>query len=357
MKKIITVLLLVVTLIIPQLGCNPQEQNNNQGVSKTSFHLDTVCTITIYTMEGTGAADKEGQEKEALLLITEAFKLCDDYEKLLSKTIEGSDIDRINRAGGSWVSVSDETVALVKMGKEWGDKTEGLFDITIGKATDLWNFHDEDDEGNKVGTIPDDSLLSEAIKHVDYSKIQINGNRIRLADGKMQLDLGGIAKGYIADKVTAFLEEKGVTSGVVNLGGNIVVIGQKGEDLDKYGEAVDFSIGIGSPVSDKGDLLGTLPGSDMTVVTSGTYERYFEADGIKYHHVLDPKTGYPFDTDLLSVTIIGKKGNSALCDVMSTSALALGEEKAIKMIKGHSDVKAVLVNADGKVTCIGVELD
>ena len=357
MKKVFTVLLLIVTLIIPQLGCNAQDPNNNPGVSKTSFHLDTVCTVTIYTMEGLEELSDEEQQKEALLLITDAFKLCDNYEKVLSKTIEGSDIDKLNKAKGGWVTASADTLELIKMGKEWGDKSGGVFDITIGKATDLWNFHDEDDEGNKTGTVPAQSDLKNAVAHVDYSKIEINGSKVRLADSQMQLDLGGIAKGYIADKVTEFLEKKGVTSGVVNLGGNIVVIGQKGASLTEYGEAVDFSVGIGSPTSNSGELLCTIPGADMTVVTSGTYERYFEADGKKYHHVLNPKTGYPFETDLLSVTIIGTKGNSALCDVMSTSALALGREKAVKMIKGYPDVKAVLVDADGEVTSIGIEID
>ena len=357
MKKIFTVLLIIVTLIIPQLGCSAQDPNKNQGVSKTSFHLDTVCTITIYTMEGIEELSGEEQQKEALLLITDAFNLCDDYEKILSKTIAGSDVDKINKAGGNWVTVSKDTAELVKMGKKWGEEVDGVFDITIGKATDLWDFHDEDDEGNKIGIVPAASKLKEAISHVDYTKIQIDGNRIRLADGQMQLDLGGIAKGYIADKVTEFLKDKGVKSGVVNLGGNIVVIGQKGASLTEYGEAVDFSIGIGSPTSKNGELLCTIPGADMTVVTSGTYERYFEADGVKYHHVLDPKTGYPFKTDLLSVTIIGAEGKSAECDAMSTSALALGETEAVKMIKKHPEFKAVIVNADGKVTSIGIEID
>ena len=125
--------------------------------------------------------------------------------------------------------------------------------------------------------------------HVDYHNIEIDGRRVRLKDPAATIDLGGIAKGYIADRTAEFLQEKGVTSAIVDLGGNIVIIGQKGTSLQD-GAGSDFSIGIASPVSGRGELLGAVTCSDKTVVTSGTYERYFEIDGVRYHHVLDPET-------------------------------------------------------------------
>ncbi len=346
MKKIITLLLLIATLIIPQLGCNAQV--NYAGISKTSFHLNTVCAITVYSMDGLEDLSADEQRQKVNLVITEAFKLCDMYEKMLSKTIEGSDISKINAAGGEAVSVYPETIDVLTKGIEYGKLSAGAFDITIGKATDLWNFTEVDENGERTGTVPDEGELAEAMKHVDYTGIIIEENTVRLADPEAEIDLGGIAKGFIADKVTTFLEQEGVTSAVVNLGGNIVTIGEKGTDLnDPSGQL--FAIDIKNPTSDSGEMIGRLSCKDTTVVTSGTYERYFEADGKKYHHILDSKTGYPTDTDVLSVTIIAPKGMSVDCDGLSTSCLAMGVDSALEMIKGIDGVRAIFVNFDGEV--------
>lgn len=354
MKKVFTILLMLTILIIPQLGCNAQE--NNQGIEKTGFYLDTVCRITIYSMEGTEGMSDEEKEKEALLKITEAFKICDGYEKKLSRTIEGSDIYNINHAGGKAVTVDEETVRVIRKGIEFGDLSGGAFDITIGRVSDLWNFHEEDEEGNKAGTLPDENELAEAVSHVDYTKIEVEGNTVRLLDSEAEIDLGGIAKGYIADKVAQYLEEQGVTSAVVDLGGNIVTIGEKGKSLED-GSGSEFVIGIADPAFGRSQLLGTIPCRDKTLVTSGTYERYFEIDGKKYHHVLDPRTGYPKDTDLLSVTVIGGKGHSVDCDGLSTACLALGLDDGLKLIQGMDGVEAVFVTAEGKVHLSDDELN
>ena len=345
MKKILTVLVLIITLIIPQLGCNSQV--NNQGIGKSSYHLNTICAVTIYSMEGVEDLDESAIQKKALQLITDSFALCDEYEKILSKTIEGSDIYNINHAGGQAVAVDERTIEVVSKGLEYSQLSNGAFDITIGKVSDIWNFKEMDDQGNHIGTIPDNEVIDAAMNHVDYSKVVIEGNTIRLQDPEAELDLGGIAKGYIADKVAELLESKGVTSAVVDLGGNIVVIGQKGESISNP-VGVDFSVGIADPNSD--GLLGLLKCEDKTVVTSGTYERYFELDGKRYHHVLDTNTGYPADTDLLAVTIIADKGHSVDCDGLSTSCLALGKEKGLKLIQGLVGVQAIFIDKDGKVT-------
>ena len=345
MKKILTVLILIVTLIIPQLGCNTQV--NNPGIGKSSYHLNTICNITIYSMEGMTDLDEAQQQKEVLQLITDAFVLCDDYEKILSKTIEGSDVYRINHAGGEAVSVDEKTIEVVEKGLEYSRLSGGAFDITIGKVSDLWNFQEMDDKGNRTGVIPESNVIADAMKHVDYNCVIVEGNTIRLTDSEAELDLGGIAKGYIADKVAEFLGSKGVTSAVVDLGGNIVVIGEKGESMDNP-VGTEFKVGIADPNSE--GLLGLLECKDKTVVTSGTYERYFELDGKRYHHVLDTKTGYPADTDLLAVTIIADKGHSVDCDGLSTSCLALGKEKGLKLIKGLDGIQAIFIDKDGKVT-------
>lgn len=346
MKKFTALLIILSLLIIPQTGC--ASKSNNQGIEKTSFHLDTICRITIYSMDGMEEKSEEEQRQDALITITDAFKICDSYEKILSKTIEESDVYKINHAGGQAVTVRDETIEVIEKGIEFGEKSEGAFDITIGAVSDIWDFHGQDDEGEHTGKVPEDYLLREAVSHVDYRGIIIEGNTVRMADPEAQLDLGGIAKGYIADKVARYLEEQGVTSAIVDLGGNIVAIGEKGQSMtESRGEL--FKIGIKDPSSESGQLLGILPCRDKTVVTSGTYERYFEIDGVRYHHVLNPETGYPADTDLLSVTVIADKGDSAYCDGLSTSCLALGYRKAAELIKDTDGVEAIFVTKDGEI--------
>lgn len=365
MKKVFTkkfvkkavLALLIIALIIPQSACKSNGQNaaSNQGISKTGFFLDTVCSITIY-----GLADEDGRlaamsgeemEKECYLIITDAFKLCSEYENMLSKTIETSDIARINNAEGKAVTVSDETIEVLKKGMEFGRLSGGAFDITIGKATDLWDFHDNAESGHEGGVVPAEKDLRDAISHVNYENIKIEGNRVSLTDPETEINLGGIAKGYIADKAAEYLEERGVVSAIVDLGGNIVAIGGKTSQIAASGDTqeTDFKIGIKDPLSSSGGLLELIPCKNKTVVTSGTYERYFEKDGVKYHHILDVNTGYPVDTDVLSVTIIADRGYSAECDGLSTTCLALGMDKGMELVKSLEGFEAVFVDKDGNV--------
>lgn len=365
MKKVFTkkfvkkavLALLIIALIIPQSACKSNGQNaaSNQGISKTGFFLDTVCSITIY-----GLADEDGRlaamsgeemEKECYLIITDAFKLCSEYENMLSKTIETSDIARINNAEGKAVTVSDETIEVLKKGMEFGRLSGGAFDITIGKATDLWDFHDNAETGHEGGVVPAEKDLRDAISHVNYENIKIEGNRVSLTDPETEINLGGIAKGYIADKAAEYLKERGVVSAIVDLGGNIVAIGGKTSQMTVSGDTqeTDFKIGIKDPLSSSGGLLELIPCKNKTVVTSGTYERYFEKDGVKYHHILDVNTGYPVDTDVLSVTIIADRGKSADCDGLSTTCLALGMDKGMELVKSLEGFEAVFVDKDGNV--------
>ena len=369
MKKVFTkkfvkkavLALLIIALIIPQSACKSNGQNaaSNPGISKTGFFLDTVCSITIY-----GLADQDGKladmtdeelEKECYLIITDAFKLCSEYENMLSKTIETSDIARINNAEGKAVTVSDETIEVLKKGLEFGRLSGGAFDITIGKATDLWDFHDNAETGHEGGVVPAEKDLRDAISHVNYENIKIEGNGVSLTDPETEINLGGIAKGYIADKAAEYLEERGVVSAIVDLGGNIVAIGGKTSQIAASGDTqeTDFKIGIKDPLSSSGGLLELIPCKNKTVVTSGTYERYFEKDGVKYHHILDVNTGYPVDTDVLSVTIIADRGKSADCDGLSTTCLALGMEKGMELVKSLEGFEALFVDTNGKVEVSG----
>ena len=357
-KKFCT-LAIALILIISQTACTENQKNNaNTGVSKTGFYLDTICTITIFGVRDSDdslseLSDSE-RETKILQLITDAFMICDKYEKMLSKTIETSDIARINAAGGKAVKVNDETIEVIQKGILYGELSQDAFDITIGKATDLWGFREaeagEETESGMSGKVPDADTLAETMKHVDWSKVKIEEDTVQLEDPEMELDLGGIAKGYIADKVTQFLEDAGVTSAIVDLGGNIVAIGGKAESLlDTGAEQSKFTIGIKDPQSESGGLIGTIAAADKTVVTSGTYERYFVADGKKYHHILDSKSGMPTDTDVLSVTIISEKGHSADCDALSTSCLALGVEKGMALVQNIADTEAIFVDTNGQI--------
>ena len=275
-------------------------------------------------------------EADAKAAVDAAFKECERLEGLLSKTIEGTDIYNINHSGDAGAEVSDETLELIKAAIAYGDESGGLFDCTIGPAEALYDFHEEEHQ------VPTDAQLADAASKVDYKQIVIEGNLVKLGIPGAEIDLGGIGKGYAADMTAACLTENGVTSGIISLGGNIVTIG------DKLGD--DFRIGIEKPFSNQSELVGVVNTSDSTLVTSGSDERYFEADGKIYHHILDPATGLPADTDIAGVTVVSSLGHSMDCDAMSTICLLLGKEKALEYIEGKDGYEALVVDRDGEVT-------
>lgn len=359
LSRLLIAALIIIVIIIPQLGCQSNVENY-QGISKTGYYLDTICQITIYGVKDRDGSLKamsgEEQEQAIFQLITDAFLECDRYEKILSKTIADSEISQINRAKGKPVKVSDTTIEVLKKGIEYGEISQGLFDITLGKATDLWDFHDVDDMHQAEGQIPDEEELKEAVSHADYTKIKIEGNTVTLTDPEMEIDLGGIAKGYITGKVAAYLEERNVISAVLDFGGNIVTIGGKTNGLLSE-DMTPFSIGITDPQSESGQLLGAFSCENKTVVTSGTYERYLIKDGVKYHHILDIETGYPADTDVLSVTVIAAKDRGADADGISTTCLVLGVEKAMKLIEDLDGIEAVFVDTEGNIRMTDETMD
>lgn len=330
MNKALKAVLLILTvlMIIAQQGCGIK---TSEPVSKQSFYFDTVCSITVYDMEEMG-------EEQAVSAIDEAFRLCSRYESLLSRTKEGTDIYRINHARGQSVECDPETVEVIRKGLYYSALSDGAFDITIGKVTDLWDFHAEDP------VVPSDASVAEAVSGVDYQKVLIEGNTVTLTDPDAHIDLGGIAKGYIADKVGEKLEECGVTSAIISLGGNIVCIGGKPEGK----EQAPFRIGIEKPYSMQAEIVGIVRAQDETVVTSGVYQRYFDKDGIRYHHILDASTGYPAQSDVVGVTLKAAKGKSADCDALATIFLILGEEKGLEMAKKTDGIEAFFITEDGR---------
>ncbi len=322
--KLFITLFSIVLLIISYTGCS----GKSSVVSKESYYMDTICNISIYDM-------KNMSEKNAKSVIDDTFKLCSEYEGLISITNEKSDIYKINHAGGQPVKCDPRTIEVIRMGIEDGKLSNGRFDITIGKVTDLWDFHSE----NPV--IPKNEDIKAALSAVDYKQISIEGDTVTMNNPKGEINLGGIGKGYIADRAAEYLKEHGVTNAIINFGGNIIAIG------DKMGSP--FKIGVEMPYSDRNDIVGYVETEDATLVTSGIYERYFEVDDKKYHHIIDVNTGYPVESDVLSVTIVAPFGYSGISDGLSTICLISGSKEGIKLIESIDNVEALFQTKDGKL--------
>lgn len=325
--------LFLVGCILMGLPTLSRMQKSRLSVSKSGFYFDTIIQITLYGTDN-------GK------LIDECFALADRYENLLSNTIPESDVSRINTHPGEYVTVSPETLEVIKAGISYGRISHGAFDITVGNVSALWNFSEisaqletKDNEASP-NVLPDAKDVSAAISHVDYTKIQLNGNQVMLADSQAKLDLGGIAKGYIADKMREYLNEQGVTAGTVNLGGNVLTLGEK-----ENGKS--YVIGIQKPFSDSGQTLGTLKVPDASIVTSGVYQRYYRINGRLYHHILDTATGYPCENDLWSVTVISSSSMDG--DALSTTCFALGLTDGMALIESLDDAEAVFVTNDQKI--------
>ena len=311
-------------------GCSKKAENTPASpVSATEFVLNTVSTISIY-----GYEDEEAAQE----VIDEAFGVCREYERLLSRTAEGSDVWNINHSGGKPVKVSEDTLYLLELSKEYGDLSGGAFDVTLGKISEMWDFSGENP------SVPPAEDIAEAISHTGYENIVISDEGVYLADPEAHVDLGGIAKGYTADKVKEFLMEEDVDSAIINLGGNILAFGGKPSE---NGEILPFQIGVSEPTDrENAGIMGYFTACDASVVTSGNYERYFEEGGVRYHHILDSETGYPAETGLDSVTILSEKSVDG--DALSTTCFVLGLERAMELIESIPDTEAVFITSDGE---------
>lgn len=304
-------------------GCGTNQQS---PVSRSEYLLNTIVSVSIYKVSG--------NEKDTETILDDCMRKCKEYENLFSRTVPGSDISKINDAAPEYVSVSDDTILLLQQALSYCQLTEGLIDITIAPVKDLWNFSDPAKAG-----IPNAESITEQLAHVNYKNVEINGNLVRLSDEYAALDVGFIAKGYIADRLKEYLTAQGVTSGIINLGGNVLTIG------NKDGEA--FRVGIQKPFERTGTALMCVESNDSSVVTSGVYERYFSMDEKIYHHILGPSTGYPIDNELLSVTILSK--DSTTGDALSTSCLLFGLEKGRELIESMDGVEAIFVTKDYEI--------
>lgn len=323
-KALTTVLILFPAALT---GC----ARNTEPISRTGFYFDTVIQITLYDTEDEAVLDG-------------CFALAEKYENLFSATKEGSDVWKINHADGETTTVSEETVKLLMWAADWANTTEGAIDPTIRPVSELWDFGSE---GN--AHVPQDTAIKEALSHVSYDKIRFGvapsdetGEPVyrtfTLIDKKAAVDLGFIAKGYIADKMREYLLSQGVESACISLGGNVLAIGEKPDGSP-------FRIGIQEPFAETGKTLKTIEIRDTSVVTSGIYERCFYDGDVLYHHILDTATGYPVDNELAGVTIICP--SSAKADALSTACLCLGLEEGRKLLDAEKDVAYLFITRDG----------
>lgn len=302
-------------------ACTRSTEGTDDGAQLATtvlFAFDTVVEISAYCEQS---------------LVDAAAQRCEYFESIFSRTLEGSDIYTVNQAGGARVEVHAETADIIDRALAYSAASNGLFDITIGAATELWDF--------KSGVIPDSEVLAEAVTHIDYTKVSVEGNIVTLADPAMRLDLGSIAKGYIADDLAQLFVDGGCQSAFINLGGNVFALGEKPD-----GSA--WNVGIQDPNDASGTAIAKTPVRNKSVVTSGLYERSFTADGVLYYHILDPKTGYPAVTDLESSTIISDASIDG--DAYSTVAFLLGADAALEMIEADPAFEGILIDKSGTIT-------
>jgi len=316
MKKANIYVLFIIILLL--CGCSITKK---EPLSRTGFHFDTIITITLY------------DSKDDKILNT-CFDYCKEFENLVSRTVKSSDISMVNHANGQPVEVSDTTIELLKKGIKFGELTDGAFDITIAPLSELWDFK------NNPGNIPSEADINEALSHVNYKNIVIEGNTVTLTDPEAAIDLGGIAKGYMADQLKKYLLNEGVTSAIINLGGNVLTIGAKPN-------GTSFNIGIQKPFDEQNETITSVQVKDSSVVTSGSYERYFKVDATIYHHILNTETGYPCSNGLLGVTILSEESIDG--DALSTTCFALGLEEGQELIASLEGIDAIFVTEDFEI--------
>lgn len=310
----------------------------NQPISISSIKLNTAVQITIY----------DSQDKA---LLDDCLALCDKYELIFSRTNEKSELYKLNHrkdtsdkdtntdrqttpypvsgTADTW-HISEDLAALLSEGLDITRESDGDFDIAIAPLTSLWDFTAEDPK------VPDDAAIQKALPLCSSDGVTIDGQDITLPSDDIQFDVGAIAKGYIADRLKDLLVKKGVKSAIINLGGNVLCIGSKPD-------GTPFKVGIQKPFADRNETEAVMDITGKSVVSSGIYERCFKQNGKLYHHILNPKTGYPYDNSLVSVTIISDQSVDG--DALSTTCFALGLEDGLKFAE-KKGVQAVFITED-----------
>nr|WP_208526604.1 FAD:protein FMN transferase [Clostridium botulinum] len=303
------------------VGCNSKPE---EPVSRETYLMGTIINIKAYGKN----ADKAVQS---------SVDKISDIENKMSLNIPTSEVNKINKnAGIAPVKVSKNTFDVVKASLIYSEKSKGSFDITVEPLVSLWGI------GTDKARIPSKDEISNALKLINYKDVIINEKEstVMLKRKGQAIDLGAIAKGYTADELKKVLLNYNVSSAFLSLGGNVYVLGNKPDKTS-------WKIGVQNPLEPRGDYLGIVSVSDKSVVTSGNYERFFERNGKRYHHIFDTKTGYPAEKGLISVSIISDKSIDG--DALSTSVYTLGLDEGKKLIESLKGVEAIFVTNDKKV--------
>ncbi len=307
-------------------------------------------TVSLYAYPGeTGDAADPASRAPLDAALDAAWRRCWYFERAFSRTRPDSDISRAHAAAPDPVAVRPETAELVRLALGYCARSDGLFDITMGTVTSLWDFHER--------VVPSRRDLARALGHVGFDRIRVSGPgeppRLAVTDPETVLDLGGVAKGYIADDLARLMEGLGVPRLAINLGGNVVVRGGRPAEpaaRPPVAAGAPWRIGIVNPF-DPAHHRAVVDVRDGSVVTSGVHERCFIKGGVRYHHILDPRTGMPATSDVVSATIVADR--SLDCDGWSTTAFMMGAERALAFIEGITGVDAVLVTEGDEVRWTG----
>ena len=283
--------------------------SGRSSCEKTSVAMGTVVTVKLFGFGAKNDLDKIETEINGL------------ENSVLSWRKEGSDVYRINKGSGTQVSVSPDTVKIIGQCIDISDDCGGVFDITIGNVTKLWDF------GGNNQRLPSDDEIKTALGSVGYKNVSISGNAVQIKKGQ-SLDLGAVGKGFVCDKIKELLDKGRTKSAVVSVGGSLLIYGNR-----------TFSVGIVNPDNDK-QSMGTLKLKDTCVSTSGNYEKYFDQDGKRYHHILNATTGYPATSEFKSVTVVCESG--LISDALSTVCYIAGYRKSIEILKKF-DAEAVFI--------------
>lgn len=325
MKKKIFIILIVSLFLFT--GCQKKESDVSldKPISQTGFFLDTLVDIKIF-------------DSNDPKIIQDCFSILKDIENTMSRHNPDTELSKVNsQSGKSFVKVSKDTFYVVEKGLEYHKFSDGLLDLSIGPIASLWNI------GTKDARVPDALEIKSNLSLVNSNNIILDkkNSQIMLKKEGMILDLGAIAKGFAGDKITDYLKSKGIKHAILNLGGNVVTLGTK---IDNN----NWKVAIQNPFDSRGSYLATVDVNNKHVVTSGIYERYLEKNGKRYHHILNPFTGYPQENDVASISVIADKGIDA--DALSTSLFMMGPKEGLLKIKSlNSKVDVIFVTKDKKI--------
>lgn len=324
MRYIVPVFTIIAVLSAILVGCSGEQEPPAEAVTGTEYALGTYISVRAYSQQADD--DLLQQVFDRVMEIEEKMSVSeDDYD-----TTELLNLNR--RAGEEPYRVSPDTYEVLEAAREYSELTDGAFDLSIGPLVSLWNIGSED------AAVPAEEEIAEAVAKVDYSNVSFEGdNTVYLEEPEMGVDVGAIAKGYAADEAARILIEAGVEHALLDFGGNILTVGNKVDGSD-------WRIGVQHPEESRNSYLGIITGRNEAVVTSGPYERYFVEDGVRYHHILDRRTGYPVRNGMLSATIVAEE--SMMADALSTATFVMGLEAARELVLSLDGVEAIFVTEE-----------